>query len=307
MAECKVCGAIVSEGSVYCQKCGKKLDEAGISAGKISAFLQEQMESSGTVETRQYCRELMEKIEELKFQEVEIHRSSLEGLDLTDLVYEKDDKLHINCRNSEDFLKLSGALLINEIDCLQTEVNGISQELHNDRTSKLDTAYDLFRRAMLTTGDAGRKRKSLDVAAEACIDGINQLKKEMNNHLELFQSYPKSPLKKLFCGISLQRAEGAYKQMQEALPWYCDAVRMLMCIDMQNKEPEKLNMLVVDEQKFLKQIRSRVGYKRLQEVVEANAKIWDEWINRLKVNMYCAEKLVSDDIVTVKILEEKEI
>lgn len=305
MAECKVCGAAVSEGSVYCQKCGKKLDGAGISAGKLSAFLQEQMEISDTVETQQYCRELMEKIGELKFQEVEIHRSSLEGLNLTDLICGEDGRLHINCKKPEDFLKLAGALLINEMDCMRTELNELSQGLHNDRMAELFTAYDMYKRAMLTTGDAARKTAQLDNASNFCIHGREGIRKEMIQHLNLLQGYPKNPVAKIFCGIKPQKAEQAYKQMQEMFPWYCDAVKMQMCIDLQNKEMEKLNMTVAEEREFLESMRSHKGYQRLQEVVEANAKIWDEYIDSLKADMYLAEKLISENTITVKILEEK--
>lgn len=305
MAECKVCGAIASEGSVYCQKCGKTFDEVGISAGKLSAFLQEQMEISGTVETEQYCRTLMEKIGDQRFQEVEIHRSSLEGLDLTDLIYEEDGRLHIDCRKPDDFLRLAGALLINEMDCMRTELNEISQGLHNDRMAELLAAYEMYKRAMLTTGDAARKTAQLDNASNSCINGREKIKEEMIRNLELFQRYPKNPVAKIFCGIKLQTAEQAYNQMLEAFPWYCDAVKMQMCIDLQNKEVEKLNMTVAKEREFLKQIRSHKGYQRLQEVVETNAKRWDEYIDSLKADMDLSEKLISKNSITVKILEEK--
>lgn len=305
MAECKVCGAIVSEGSIYCQKCGKKLDEVGISVGEISAFLQEQMEISGTVETQQYCRVLMEKIGDLKFQEVEIHESSLEGLDLTELIYEKDNRLHINCQKPEDFLKLAGALLINEFDCMRTELNGLSQGLHNDRMAELEAAYKMYKRAMLTTKDKARKTAQLDEASHSCINGREKIKKEMVENLTLLQKYPKNPVAKIFCGIKPKTAEQAYNQMEGDFHWYCDAVRMQMCIDLQNKEMEKLYMTVAEEREFLKQIKSCEGYRRLQEVVEANAKIWDGYIDSLQADMYLSEKLISEDTVTVKILEEK--
>ena len=305
MAECKVCGAIASEGSVYCQKCGKKLDEAGISAGKLSAFLQEQMEMSGTVETQQYCRALMEKVGELKFQEVEIHRSSLEGLNLTNLIYEEDGRLHIICQEPEDFLKLAGALLINELDCMRTELNEISQGLHNDRMAEVLAAYEMYKRAMLTTGDAARKTVQLDNASNSCIKGREKIKKEMRQNLDLFQCYPKNPVAKIFCGIKPQTAEQAYNQMKEAFPFYCDAVRTQMCIDLQNKEMEKLNMTVAEERDFLRQIRDCKGYQRLQEVVEVDAEKWDGYIDSLKADMYLAEKLISEGAITVKILEEK--
>lgn len=304
MAECKVCGAIASEGSVYCQKCGKKLDEKGISARELSAFLQEKMEMSGTMETQQYCRALMDKVGNLKFQEVEIHRSSLEGLDFTDLIYEEDNRLHINCREPEDFLKLTAALLINKIDCLETDLDEILKALHNDRMAKLDAAYTQYKRGVLTKDDAARK-KNLDDAFNICIEGISATKREMIQNLEILQDYPKNTVAKLFCGISRKKAVTAYQQMQEALPWYCDAVRLLMSIDMQNKETEKLNMTVAEEREFLRQMRSRKGYQRLQEVVEADAKVWEECVNSLKVDMCCAENLISEDTVTVKILEEK--
>lgn len=305
MAQCKVCGAIVSEGSVYCQKCGKKLDEVGISAEKLSTFLQEQMERYDTVETQQYCRALMEKVGDLKLQEVEIHRSSLEGSNLTDLIYEEDGRLHINCQKPEDFLKLAGTLLINELDCMRTELNELSQGLHNDRMAELDAAYKMYKRAMLTTGDAARKTAQLDDASNSCIKGREKIKEEMLKNLNLLQRYPQNIVAKIFCGIKLQTAEQAYNQMVQAFPWYCDAVRMQMCIDLQNKEMEKLNMTVAEEREFLEQMRSCKGYRRLQEVVEANAKIWDGYIDNLQVDMYLSEKLISEDVVTVKILEEK--
>lgn len=305
MAECKVCGTIASEGSVYCQKCGKKLDEVGISAGMVSAFLQEQMEMSDTAETQQYCRVLMEKVGDLKLQEVEIHRSSLEGLNFTKLIYEEENRLHINCQKPEDFLKLAGALLINELDCMRTELNELSQGLHNDRMAELDAAYKMYKRAMLTTEDADRKTMLLDNASNSCITGREKIKKEMVENLNLLKGYPRNTVAKIFCGIKPQKAEQAYNQMVEAFPWYCDAVRMQMCIDLQNKEMEKLNLTVTEEREFLKQMRSCKGYQRLQEVVEANSKIWDGYIDNLKVDMHLSEKLISEDVVTVKILEEK--
>lgn len=305
MAECKVCGGVASEGSLYCQKCGNKLDKVGIPAGKLSTFLQEQMQMSGTVESQRYCREVMEKIGDLKFQEVEIHRSSLEGLNLTDLIYEKKGRLHINCQKPEDFLKLAGALLINELDCIQTELNEISQGLHNDRMAEVFAAYKMYKRAMLTTDDAARKTTQLDNASDSCIKGLEKIKEEMMQNLKLLQKYPKNPVAKIFCGINVQKAEQAYNQMNAAFPWYCDAVRMQMCIDLQNKEMEKLNMTVAEEREFLEEIRSHKGYRRLQEVVEANAKVWDECIGSLKADMYLSEKLISENSITVKILEEK--
>lgn len=305
MAECKVCGAIASEGSIYCQKCGKKLDEEGISARELSAFLQEKMEMSGTMEAQQYCRALMDKVRNLMFQEVEIHRSSLEGLDFTDLIYEEDNRLHINCREPEDFLKLASALLINEIDSLRAELSEISQGLHNDRMAEVEAAYEMYKRAMLTTSDVARKTVLLDNASNSCIIGREKIKKEMLENLNLLQRYPKNTAKKFFCGVKPDDAEKAYNQMLEAFPWYCDAVRMQMCIDMQYKEMDKLNMTVVEEREFLEQMRSCKGYQRLQEVVEANAKVWDEYVDSLKVDMYCAENLILEDTVTIKILEEK--
>lgn len=304
MAECNVCGAAVLEGSIYCQKCGKKFDEMGITAGKLAAFLQEQKETSDTAETQQYCGILMEKVVNLKFQEVEIHRSTLEGIDFTNLIYEEDGKLQIHCRKPEDFVKLAGSLLINEIDCMRTELNELSQGLHNDRVAEVEAAYKKYKRAVLITGDTVRKTEQLDVASNSCIDGREKLKGEIVKNLNLLKGYPQNVVLKIFCGIKPQTAEEAYIQIAEAFPWYCDAVRMQMCIDMQNKEMEKLDMTIAEEQEFLQQIRNGKGYQRLQEVVKANAKKWDEYIESLKADMYLAKKLISEDIITVKILEE---
>ncbi len=303
--ECKICGAVVPGNSTYCPKCGRKIDEIGIRARDISYFLKEKMNAADATEIQQYCKMFIDKVCEQKFKSVEIHRSSVEGTSLKDMIHEdKEGRLHIECQNSEDYLKLATAFFINEIDCRQTELNGIRRASHDDRMAKLRAAYTQYKRAMLTE-DVWRKVKQLDEASTNCILGMNELKREINSNLELFAELPKSTVKKLFCGISLQEVEEKLREMQETFPWYCDAIRLLVSIDIQNKEVEKLNVTIAEEGDFLKQMIKSKGYLRLLEVDEDNAKVWNDYVNQLNIDMFFVEKIIETDTITLKILEER--
>lgn len=301
--ECKVCGAIVRDGSIYCQKCGKKINEIGITLKNISSFLSEKVETFGTAEMQQYWKTFIEG-DRNKFKSLEIHKNSLEGINLSKLFYEEGDRLHINCQNPEDFLELAAVFFINEMASTQTALNNLKKDLHGSKIAKMKAAYDMYEMAILTKSNVSRK-KQLDDALSTCILGIRELKEEMENHLELFAKLPRSTIGKLFCGIKLQEAETALVQMQEAFSWYCNAVRLWMCIEIQNEELDKLEVVFENERDFLKEMINSKGYQRLLEVDEDNAGVWEQYVNCLEVGMYCVEKFIKTDTITIKILEEK--
>lgn len=290
MTECRACGAAASDGSIYCQKCGKKLEETRTSTETLFDFLKTQM------------TDVVEYQWDPKFEEVEIYKRFCEKVDITDLIYKEDGKLNIN---SEEAAVLAIRLLINEFNCIQTALNGLSQEFHNDRLAELNGAYEFYRRALLIGGDINSQKSELEKALDHCLIGKDKLKKEMQENLKMLEKYPKNVTRKIFCGMSPWKAENIYNQMREAFPYYCAAVVLQMCIDMQNKEIEKVNMTIADEQDFLQQIRNCDGYKRLQEVVVANEKKWDTYIDGLKAYMDFAPKCISKDPMKTKILEDK--
>lgn len=301
---CKICGAPIDAESVYCQKCGQKLDEISISPKVLSDFLKEKMESSDAAEIQSHCQHLIDKVNGSKFKKVELHKSSLSGIDLSDIISEKGDTLRVECKEPEEFLKLAAALFINEADTRHNEMVDIIETIHNDRKADLLTANMLYVRAGLTK-DVSRREKKLDNASDSCIAGINKLRLEINNHLDFFERLPKSTLKKLFCGISIQSAEANLVQMQEAFRWYCEGVRLLIKIDIQNKEQEKIRETIETESTFIKTMIGSRGYKRLLEVDDENVEKWDEYVNGLEVSMYCVANYIDADTITIRVLEEK--
>lgn len=303
--ECNVCGAATDSDSVYCQKCGKRIGEMGISQKEILGFLNEKKQSLDMPEMEQNVLMLINKVREHKFTKVEIHRSSLEGMDFTDFFGEIGGCLYVKCSKPKEYFQLAAALFINEIDSLHNELLMIDDNFHNDRMAKISAAERHYERAMQTK-DGSQRVQELAQASEKCVLGLEELKNEMRSNLDLFANLPKSALKKLFCGISIGAAEQALKEMQEAFLGYCKGVAYLIGVDIQREEQERAYGNIEKEWEFLKEIKNSAGYRSLLEVDEENANKWEENVNCLEVGMYYIKKNIDSDTIVVKIMEGQE-
>lgn len=305
--ECQVCGAPVYSDSVYCQKCGKKVGERfSEDVQAVSMWLKGEMENA-TGKERQYYQMFIDKIEERRFETLEIHRSSVGGLksklNLDKLIYEKNGKIYVNCKKPENWLKLTAALLVNEFDCIATEASRMQEEFHNIMMAPVEAAYRQCKDAMRAR-DASKREKMLQNALNECNRGMVGLEEGINTKLAVFAKIPRNAVAKLFCAFKLQTVETDYNLMLKEFPWYCHSVRLMMFLYAQDNEPEMLQSFLENVRPALKRMTGSQGYRRLREMVESNSEVWDGYVNRLQMDMYSIEKYITTGTITITRLED---
>ena len=303
--ECEVCGAQIDKGSKYCQKCGKKIAEFGIPKMQLSHLFEEKIRIVKESGTRQIYQNLLNELNQNCFQEIEIHKSSLEEVDFSDIFEEKKGKLSIVRLDVTTATKLIMSYFINEFDAIHNEIGNIIDSMHGDRVAYLLTAYQQYRRATAAK-NADSQREELTFALDNCLKGINMIREELKDHLEFFEKLPKSTIKKLFCGIKLREAEGRLKLIHEAFHLYCLGCILSLEIDFKNEEIGKLIQTAHNERTFLNQMQKSKGYCRLLEVDDENETEWKNKLKEMAVNMFFVEQYIEPDNVTIKLLEDKQ-
>lgn len=311
--ECKACGAVIETGDSYCEYCSSRLKRAGvISKNELFDLLKKEVKFSGETDKFQEFQQLICKLSRNEFKRVEIQKSSAEELasscldetNILDVVKElKNGGLKITCQNYDFFVKLTLAALINEFDAIQNEIGDIKASLHDDRKAKIYTAFQQYQRAVQSE-DAADQTDGFRSAANSCLEGINELRMEMDRLLDFFSKLPKSTFKKLFCGVKLRDAQANLNQVQEAFHFYCNAVRLMIQVDLGKNEIKRLLSTLKDERSFLKEIQRSDGYRRLLEVDDDNAEKWRITLRELAADMYCIENYIGTESVYLNIVEE---
>lgn len=286
--ECEVCGAIIDDGSKYCQKCGIKLKGIGISKEELSNVLIKKMELIHEAGTEQTYQKLISKLKRNEYKKVEIHTSSLDEADFSKMLIESKNGILIVPMKPEEHIKLGIGIFINELDSMQNEMNSMKNSLQNDRISKIYTAFQQYNRAIHTNNTSDRTME-LNIASNNCLSGINDLRQEINEHIKFFSKLPKSTIQKLFCGISLKDAENELKQVQKSFQFYRMGISLLTQIDIYRNEQEMLISTAQEERAFLKEIKKSKGFHRLLEVDDENVGKWEEDTSTLSLEMYYIE------------------
>lgn len=303
--ECQVCGAQIDIDSRYCQKCGNEIAEFGISKRQLSRLLEEKIAIAKKSGIKQIYQDLINKLNQDGFEEIEIHKSSLEGVEFSGILETKGDKISIKNLDLVAATTLIMSYFINEFDAMHNEIGDIANSIHGDRVAYLCTAYQQYGRA-IQSKNAESQRAELTYASNNCLKGINMLREEITGNLDFFEKLPKSTIKKLFCGIKLQDAERRLKLLQETFRLYCLGCILSLEIDLKNEETKKLVRTAHVERAFLNEMQKSKGYCRLLEVDDENKTKWDNKLKEMAVNMFFIEKYIESDEITMKILEVKQ-
>lgn len=302
--ECEVCGASIDINSRYCQKCGNEINKFGVPQKQLLNLLEEKMRIVKEGGTKQLYQNMINRLNQNCFREVELHKSSLEGIDFSDIIKEKNGKLSLEDLGAAEAAKLIMSYFINEFDAIHNEIGSIMDSLHGDRVACVRTAYQHYQRA-LQAENLESKKSDLIFAANKCLEGMDMLREELKDHLGFFEELPRSTFRKLFCGIKLQDAEKRLQLIQKTFRFYCLGSMLLMEIDLKNEEIKKLVQTAHNERFFLNEMQKSKGYSRLLEVDDENEQEWSDMLKELTVNMFFIEKYIEADDVTIKILEEK--
>lgn len=294
--ECAVCGAKINTNSKYCKQCENEISEFGISKKELSLLLEEK--GIGKI-----YQNLISKLNQDCFHEIEIHQSSLDEIDFSEILEEKDGILTVDNLDAVGTVQLVMSCLINEFDAMHNEIGDIMNSMHGDRVAYLNTAYQQYERA-LQGKNAVNQSVELTKASDNCLKGINMLREEIKGYLNFFETLPKSTIEKLFCGKKLRHAEKNLNLIHDAFRLYCSGCFLALEIDLKNKETEKLIQTARVERDFLNQLQKSRGYCRLLEVDDENEAEWKNKIREMTVNMFFIEKNIDSDVVIIKILEE---
>ena len=294
---CKFCGSELMPESVFCRKCGKKLDEQETQRQRkvILKYLNNKKEETDLVGQKDYYEKLIHRWNNQEFKKVEIHSCPLEEiLHLEDVIYEDEDTFHINCTDANDLVKLGFALVINEFDSLNEMIGSIEKEFHNDRIAHLKSAYQLYRRAILSE-ETNEKNQQLANATDNCIRALAELEEELVNHLQFWEQFPKNKVKKLKYIFQIKHLETRLDETQKAFIWYYNGVQLLLNIDFCNSDYKKLYDTIYTKRDFLDKINKLKGLERLLEVDDENRERWIEQINDMYNTMNYLETVIDEN------------
>lgn len=295
---CQICGKEAAEGSKYCQRCGSKLSNVGIDKNLlIKKILEGKMAGSKSCET------YIDRIRYMRYRNVRIIKSTFDGMNLSNYIMEKNGDLCIICPE-EEMVSLISGFIINEIDSLNNSITEISTKIHDDRVAHIEAAVFQFKRAKLTVNEVSR-RYAMEFAAQECITGLTMIKKELVRHLDFFEQLPKSTIKKMFCGASVNQAEEMLAQFQEAFPIYATGVNLLLEIDSFVGENQRIRMTFHDATDFLKGILASKGYDRLMEIDDENTDKWKDGIESFLIDMYYVSGYLGKNEIVLKIKEDE--
>lgn len=300
---CYKCKNELIENTMFCSKCGTKISSVGIERTILKKYMEQEYEKANMKEKKLYYQTIIDKITDSKYKKVELEKRTIDLFDLEKLVYEDDEKIHINMEIS-DFAKLSLALVINEYETIGDEISAIKGEFHNDRIARFQTALIHYERAMVSKNSNVRKDE-LQTACKECISSINELKKEMQNKLSFFENFPKNKVKKLGYIFRINTVISNLHHMREAFHMYCYGIKLLLEIDIQNEEYEKILLTINREMKDIQKMLSSKGYQRLLEIDDENVDCWNEGVRDLLVVMDGVNEGIVSENTILNLLEEK--
>ena len=281
---CTICGNIIDSESIFCQKCGQRIENDKLPLKVLEEYLSERLKN-GICVNQEIDNTILLNMDVSRFKKIEKHQSAIELLGIENIFSLENGILQLDNISDEDFIKLCVAVGIDEFESFGDRIDLLGQEFHNNRIARIHTAMELYNRAMRTRDDMD-KRKELSKAAEECILSLNMLKEEIGEKIVYFEDFPKSNIKKLSYIHRIKQVKSSLKQMQDAFRAYCYGVNLLLVIDAGAGETERVLYTIDREVKFLDTIVSSRGYKRLLEVDDENVDVWDEYVGKLSKTMY---------------------
>lgn len=301
--KCIVCGQETYDSSNYCQLCSQIMDSLGVLPKNVSELIPQ-------IRGKQHA-ELFGKIQRHEFKEVEIQptfaqskaKKWIQDGDLEEV----NGKLRINIavNDLDECLPLIVALASNELDSIHGEIVSISRGQHNDRTAAIESAFEFYQNAKLTS-EPSESKKYLDMAEEQATIGRNKLKQEIKDNLKVLEGIPRNLVLKLFCGISRKKATESLMQIQDAYSYYFKSIKLSIKIGSDSGNKKKVRELVKQESQFWKELIGSKGYVRLVQIDDDNEDKWKENVRILPMINHQFEQLeTGSEGITVKLLEEK--
>lgn len=302
---CKICGNIIDSESIFCQKCGKRIENDKLPLEVLEEYLSERLRN-GICVSRTTDNTMLLDMHDSRFKKIEEkHQSAIELLGIEDILGLENGISQITNISDEDFIKLCVAVGIDEFEAFGDRIDSLGKEFHNDRIAHLHTAMELYNRAVRTCDDMD-KRDGLSKAAEECILALNMLKEEIGEKIVYFENFPKSNIKKMSYLFKINEVKLSLKQVQDAFHAYCYGVNLLLVIDAGAGEKERVLYTIDREVKFLGTMVNSRGYKRLLEIDDENVDAWDEYVGKLSKTMYFISNKMEEKKTSLIIEEERD-
>ncbi len=267
--KCKICNQEIPEGGHFCPKCGNPVPINIINKSELEKGIIQLRERSSTPQLKNYYNRVLKTISTNKFEQVQYtyETSLLDDISKkTKHLIEGNGKLHILVNDEEFLAKLSVAIILNHFESIDSGQNRIFTGQHDDRVSKIKSAYIHF------------QRNELDEASKIAIRGISELEKELMTGLKDFSNLPKEAWKKLFCGKTVRQIDILLNNMKEGIDTYISGICLLLCVDLERKDTSKVLVTINEGKKFLSNFTKEYGYARLLEYDDDSAQQWREKI-----------------------------
>lgn len=302
---CAICGAEIAENSIYCKKCGNKIQNQSITLENLREEISELKETGRNQEVTKYYDTLLKTLSLREFGKVTyIYEPLFPSVEKTiENMIDEEGNLRIYKIGDEELLKLIGALIQNEVEGIHETLASISKGQHNDRIAQVEAAKKIYTQALLTE-NREIQIQLLSQSMSSLQEGVSKLKSEMKENLELFQRLPKSAIKKLFCGISPRRAYAALDDIREGFDCYVNSVGLLIGINAgfgDRDAKKRVKCSISEENEFLSEVKISNGYKRLLEIDDENTHLWEKKITVLQIALQNMVERIETGKITLKI------
>lgn len=298
MMQCNKCGYLIDTESVFCQNCGEMVKELSISLSKVEKTMTDllsDMNSEGQ-------KKILLKLQESPFSKEGVGKSSLEViLDSSGIVFEDGESFNFN---GKDLLVFAVAIAFNEFETFQNNFASLEEEFHNDRVAKIRAALIDYQRAMLED-DISIRKGELSNASMACIEGLEQIKCEMNKQLSYFEKIPRNGIKTIGVWFKIQKIYDEIDLFNNALFMYTNAVKLLIEMDAYFGSKEKILATVLREMQYLDTMLNSAAYRRFCELDDDHNETRENVMAELAETMHVFAKMIEGETIRIKITEEE--
>jgi len=203
-------------------------------------------------------------------------------------------------QTKEDYIKFLAEYFLNEIDAIQTSIQQIVMEQHNDRIAEISSAIEKYEKATYTK-DIQQKKQMLMDAENTLINGLHKIQKEMEQHITTIINLPKGRIAKLFCRTKLSQIKNIAEELKETFFIYQQGLFLMAHLDAELGE-EKRIITSINRAKSLLADKLLKNAERLNQFDIQYEAFWLEKPQLLYQKLDDIQKLIisSEDIFEMK-------
>jgi len=224
--------------------------------------------------------------------------SSANEIEIDEIRISEDGEVIIP-QSPEGFVKFVIEYMFNEFDAINNAINNVYQGLHDDRVALVISAVTKYKKA-LNTNDEKIRLATIRSAEDTLTDALAQISKEVASNADKLSEIPKSLLKKLFCGVKPEQAEAWINQSRESLLVYEQGLHLMVRLDMEMKEPNRIIPSLLEAKEFLENSLQNNKGQRMYEL--SGDYFWIEKPNEIigKINEVQQALLEGKQIISIE-------